>query len=131
LWPAKLLQEYFTALGMKAKLEAGEPKAADLWPAENWWERSGWEEAVVRLAGLYPEDCTPVVDWLIEAQPEVTGQCLARSGAVVSAAIVKRARGAWTPRVTGIAAYSNPAARAAIGRAETCTLSSVMFLFPG
>ena len=113
----QLLQEYFTALGMKAKLEAGELQAAELWPADRWWERSGWEEAAVLLAGLCPEDCSPVVDWLMEAQPEVAGQCLARSGARISEETLERARSAWAPRLIDLDRDPDPAARAAVGRA--------------
>jgi hypothetical protein len=41
--------------------------AAQLWPPERWWERSGWEESAVLLAGLFSDDCTPVIRWLRDA----------------------------------------------------------------
>ncbi len=50
----QLLQEYFTALSLKQRFEQGTLSPAQLWPAERWWARSGWEEAVVLLAGLFP-----------------------------------------------------------------------------
>ncbi len=53
----QLLQEYFTALALRSRIH----DAAALWPSENWWERSGWEESAVRLSGLYAEDCAPNV----------------------------------------------------------------------
>jgi hypothetical protein len=113
----QLLQEYFVALGMQAKLTALELDASELWPQERWWERSGWEEAAVLLAGLYPQDCTAVIDWLLDAQPWVAGQCLARSGARVVPDTLARVRNAWTPRLTDLERDPDPAARAAIGQA--------------
>ena len=56
----QLLQEYFTARGMRARLASGTLHAGELWPAARWWERTGWEEAAVLLAGLHADDCTPV-----------------------------------------------------------------------
>ncbi len=113
----QLLQEYFVALGMQAKIQARELAAADLWPVQRWWQRSGWEEATVLLAGIYPEDCTLIIDWLADAQPWVAGQCLARSGARVPAATLERVRAAWTPRLSDLDRDPDPAARAAIGQA--------------
>ena len=53
----QLLQEYFTALMMREKLEKNELDANSLWPADQFWKPSGWEEATVLLAGLYESDC--------------------------------------------------------------------------
>ncbi|MCX7110024.1 MAG: TIR domain-containing protein [Proteobacteria bacterium] len=57
----QLLQEYFTARVLRSRLERGELPAENLWP--NTWERTGWEESAVLLAGFYADDCTPVIDW--------------------------------------------------------------------
>jgi hypothetical protein len=74
----QLLQEYFTARGMRSRLASGTLPASDLWSAARWWERTGWEESAVLLAGLHADDCTPVVEWLLQAQPEVAAQCILR-----------------------------------------------------
>ena len=78
--------------------------AAQLWPAERWWERSGWEEAAVLLAGLYSDDCTPVLRWLRDAQPEVAAQCVLESGAAIAdrEALFRELHDAWLPRLTDI-----------------------------
>ena len=48
----------------------------------------GWQ--LVLLAGLYNDDCTPVVDWLKDAQPEVAARCIAESGGERPAAATVR-----------------------------------------
>jgi formylglycine-generating enzyme required for sulfatase activity len=113
----QLLQEYFTARGMRARLASATLPASELWPAACWWERTGWEESAVLLAGLYAADCTQVVEWLMQAQPEVAAQCINRSGAQLPDASLLRLRQAWRPRLTNLQDDPEPEARAAIGRA--------------
>jgi formylglycine-generating enzyme required for sulfatase activity len=113
----QLLQEYFTALGMRDRLNEASLEAARLWPTDRWWARSGWEEAAVLLTGLYPEDGTPVLEWLMDANPEVAAQCAERSGTHVPDATLERLREAWLSRLTDLENQPNPAARAAVGRA--------------
>lgn len=114
----QLLQEFFTALGMKNRIDSGELAAEALWPALRWWERSGWEESAVLLAGLYAEDCTPIIRWLINAQPEVAGQCICESGAEISnrQCLFQELQSAWLPRLTDVVHNPEPEARAAVGR---------------
>ncbi|TLD46403.1 MAG: Serine/threonine-protein kinase pkn1 [Accumulibacter sp.] len=113
----QLLQEYFTARGMRSRLASATLPASDLWRVARWWERTGWEESAVLLAGLYAADCTPVVEWLMLAQPEVAAQCILRSGAKLPDASLLRLRQAWRSRLTNIIDDPQPEARAAIGRA--------------
>ena len=113
----QLLQEYFTALELRQRVEAGQLAATTLWPTDRWWQRSGWEETVILLAGLYGADCTPVVRWLADANPEVAAQCIQRSGAHTLDATLEALRAAWLPRLTDLEHDPNPAARAAVGRA--------------
>jgi hypothetical protein len=61
----QLLQEYFTALMMAEKFKQGQLDSAQLWPHDRFWQTSGWEEATVLLTGFYPEDCSPVLRWLL------------------------------------------------------------------
>ena len=118
----QLLQEYFTALSLKQRFEQDTLSPTQLWPAERWWARSGWEEAVVLLAGLFPEDCMPVIRWLADAQPEVAAQCLLESGAEIADrnALFAELRAAWLPRLTDTQREPEPQARAAVGRALGC-----------
>jgi Sulfatase-modifying factor enzyme 1 len=111
----QLLQEYFTARALSARL--GQTPAATLWPPDRWWERNGWEETAVLLAGLNPADCTPVIDWLSEAQPEVAAQCISDGGARVPERFLGELSAAWRARFDGVRREPRPEARAAIGRA--------------
>jgi len=113
----QLFQEYFTARALKARMESME--AAELWPRARWWERSGWEETAVLLAGLHSGDCTQVIRWLAEAQPEVAAQCVLESGAEIGdrPGLLRELQAAWLPRLTDTAREPEPEGRAAIGRA--------------
>ncbi len=113
----QLLQEYFTAKALQNAMER--TPAQELWPPERWWERSGWEEAAVLLAGFHAGDCSKIVRWLAEAQPEVAAQCVAESGASVAneAALFEELQHAWLPRLTDVKREPAPEARAAVGRA--------------
>jgi hypothetical protein len=113
----QLLQEYFTAQALRSKL-AG-TRAEDLWPPERWWERTGWEETAVLLAGFHNDDCSGIVRWLAKAQPEAAAQCILESGAGIAnrEALLLELQSAWLPRLTDIVSEPAPEARAAIGRA--------------
>jgi formylglycine-generating enzyme required for sulfatase activity len=113
----QLLQEYFTAQGLRDRIEDRRLEAAKLW--KNPWERSGWEMATRLLAGLYPDDCTPVLEWLGDAQPEVTADCIQDSGAHTPDPDALRAalKDRWLPRVTDPTREPEPRARAVLGRA--------------
>jgi hypothetical protein len=130
----QLLQEYFTALYLRDRIFVGaNPRvrptaggdmspplplqAADIWKPEAWWERTNWEEAAILLAGLYSDDCTPILNWLADASPEVAALCIARSGATTPDATKIRLRDRWLPRMTDLMRHPDPHARAAIGRA--------------
>lgn len=113
----QLLQEYFTARELKERWKGGRLEASRLWPEDHWWERTGWEESVILLAGLYSADCTAVVDWVAEANPEVAALCVERSGAQVPDETLERLRAAWLPRLTDLQSDPLPEARAAVGRA--------------
>jgi hypothetical protein len=115
----QLLQEYFTAIAMQQRIETEGLVAGKLWPAERWWARSGWEEAAVLLTGLHSDDCTPVIRWLKEAQPEVVAQCILDSGAALAdpETLLRDLHDAWMPRLTDLECEPEPESRAAIGRA--------------
>lgn len=111
----QLLQEYFAAHHLQT-LMAHTP-APVLFPKQNWWELQGWEEALILLAGLYNDDCTPVVDWLKVAQPELTTRCILESGAHCPDTTLEALRALWPPRLTDLKNDPQPKARAAVGRA--------------
>lgn len=102
---------------MDIEFRAGRLKAAGIWPPDRWWERTNWEEATILLAGLYSDDCAPIVEWVAEANPEVAARCVTRSGAGFAEATRERLRSQWIPRLTGLKRDAEPKARAAVGRA--------------
>ena len=113
----QLLQEYFAATKLDEQRKAGKVEASTLWPSDRWWERTGWEETAVLMAGLYSADCTPILQWLHTANPEVAAQCIARSGATTATETREMLRAAWLQRLTDVKREPHPYARAAVGRA--------------
>jgi formylglycine-generating enzyme required for sulfatase activity len=114
----QLLQEYFAANRLKRELEKQTP-AANFFPPDAWWKPTGWEETALLLAGLYNDDCSPVVDWLADAQPQLAVRCMFESGAALAenATEALRLRERWLPRLRDLARDSDAWARAAVGRA--------------
>jgi serine/threonine protein kinase/formylglycine-generating enzyme required for sulfatase activity len=114
----QLLQEYFTAVALEEQL--GKLKESELWPAEKWWERSGWEETAVLLVGL-SKDYEKAIRWLEEAQPEVAAKCLLESGLEwEQQERIKRELKwgeRWRKRMEGPGKEEAPEGRAAVGRA--------------
>ena len=118
----QLLQEFFAAKYMDiAALETGELKATDIWRPERWWQPTNWEEATKFWAGFYLNDCTRIIEWLADAQPELAVECIEKSGAALAEttreATLAGLREKWLPRLTDLQTDPNPQARAAIGRA--------------
>lgn len=115
----QLLQEYFAArcLDVKIRTDAAPFKATDIWLSEHWWKRTNWEEGAILLAGLYSNDCTPVVEWVAKANPEVAAQSVVRSGAALADATRERLRREWIHRLTDLQHDPEPHSRAAVGRA--------------
>ena len=132
----QLLQEYFAARTMRDRIfsvarfgKSSSQKrdlpnratkvlyATDIWPPDRWWQPTNWEEATILLAGLYSDDCTPVLTWVADAQPEVAALCVMESGAHTSDATKLRLRDLWLPRLTDLRHDPDARARAAVGRA--------------
>jgi formylglycine-generating enzyme required for sulfatase activity len=110
----QLLQEFFVARWLNQKMRSGSA-AARFWPADRWWEPQGPEEMAILLAGMYSEDCTPVIDWIAMANPELAGRCVAESGAFTPDRTRNHWRTIWIQRMT---AMDTPlVTRAALGRA--------------
>jgi len=133
----QLLQEYFVARAMRERIwgaeeriqrrpvlsaveagaEAQRLKAEEIWQPDRWWEPTNWEEATILLAGLYSDDCTRVLEWLAEAQPELAARCIVESGAHTPDETKLRLRDRWLPRLTDLRRDPDARARAAVGRA--------------
>jgi hypothetical protein len=91
--------------------------AKDIWKPQNWWQPTNWEEATILLAGLYSDDCTLVLLWLADAQPELAARCIIESGAYTPEATKLRLREKWLPRLTDLKRDPRAHARAAVARA--------------
>lgn len=118
----QLLQEYFLARHMRQRIFEGDGLHIDLipqaiWHTPSWWQPTNWEEATILLAGLYSDDCTPVLEWLADAQPELAARCIAESGAHTPAETKLRLRDRWLPRLTDLKREPDARTRAAVGRA--------------
>jgi hypothetical protein len=136
-FPHQLLQEYFAARAMRERIfdsseifqrrpvlseaEAGADaqrlKATAIWQPQKWWQPTNWEEATILLAGLYSDDCTLVLEWLAEAQPELAARCVVESGTHTPPGTKLRLRDLWLPRLTDVKREPDARARAAVGRA--------------
>ena len=112
----QLLQEFFAAHKLDREMQGGIP-ATEYWPPDRWWEPAGWEETAILLAGLYSDDCTPVLEWLRDANPELAARCVLESGAHTLPATIHKLQPHWLPRLTDIKREPQPQGRAAVGRA--------------
>jgi formylglycine-generating enzyme required for sulfatase activity len=112
----QLLQEYFAAHKLDIEMKSGVP-ATTFWQGENWWQPNQWNETAVLLAGLYSDDTTLVVQWLKDANPELTARCILESGAQTPHATIESLRHDWLPRLKDFERDPKAQAREAIGRA--------------
>ncbi len=113
----QLLQEYFAAKFMDNLFQKEEDPAKKIWRRESWWEPKNLEEPSILLAGFYGNDCTNILNWLSDANPEVAAKCIIRSGAETPESTKDILRKLWVPRLNDLQYEHDPRARAAIGRA--------------
>ena len=111
----QLLQEYFAAHRLQSIM--AHTLASELYPAATWWEPQGWEETLILLAGLYNDDCTPVIEWLQDAQPDIAARCISESGAHCPDTTLEHFRTRWLSHLTDPEQEPDPKARASVGRA--------------
>lgn len=111
----QLLQEYFASEVIGAALDE-KRSPTEFWPAGNWWERQGWEETAIILAGVRG-DPEGVARWIAPAQPEVAYQALTESGLEVNLeSIQPETRTALVASAQTKSGEKNPVARAATYR---------------
>jgi formylglycine-generating enzyme required for sulfatase activity/energy-coupling factor transporter ATP-binding protein EcfA2 len=115
----QLLQEYFAARALDKRIFQNDNplQASDIWTPNKWWQRTNWEEAVILLAGLYSDDCSKVVQWVNQANPEVAALCVINSGASLADATKTKLQKEWIHRLTDTNSDPELKARVAIGRA--------------
>jgi formylglycine-generating enzyme required for sulfatase activity len=73
----QLLQEVFTAREMGRRVKAGE-SLTRYWPADCWWEPSGWEETAILMVGM-EDDATALLGKLKDVNPVLAARCLSDS----------------------------------------------------
>ena len=75
----ELLQEFFIACEIQGKIDRSTSRRK-YFPSKRWWEPTGWEEALLLLAGM-ESDATKIVRWLVPVQPTLAYRCASESGA--------------------------------------------------
>ena len=113
----QLLQEYFTALMMREKLEKVQLDAHSCWPVGQFWEPSGWEEATVLLAGLTAPDCSAVLRWLLPVHPELLARCIREGGVPYDDSVLEELQRYWQGAWLDSKQWPQPEARASLARA--------------
>ena len=113
----QLLQEYFAAQELKARIDLGKITARELWPAQAWWRPSGWEEVARLAAGLYQSELIVFLRWLAHANPRMAAEVAKESGTPYDRAWLRELGALCLPRLTEPKAEPAPEARAALADA--------------
>lgn len=110
----QLLQEFFASWALEQSQINGE-SISRFFPKSEWWVPTGWEEALVLLAGKASKSPAQFLDWIREINPETVVRCIREGGISPSPAYLDGLSRRWQPRMLD-QAESN-LGRAAIGRA--------------
>lgn len=100
----QLLQEYLAAYEIQEDIGRGVP-ATKYFPSERWWEPTGWEEALLLLAGM-ESDATKIVEWLTPVQPTLAYRCATESGATCAEDALQML---FDPQVSSLPVYGEGA----------------------
>lgn len=117
----QLLQEALASRLLLTASASDAHKASEFWPADRWWQRSGWEVVAQIAAEASAADDTALwrlIRWLAQAQPEVACEAWRAAGApAMPQALATDIAREWLPKLTDAQQEPSPLARAAIGRA--------------
>jgi formylglycine-generating enzyme required for sulfatase activity len=83
----QLLQEYFATAEIREDIRRGVP-ATKYFPLGRWWEPTGWEEALLLLAGT-ENNATKIVEWLTPVQPTLAYRCATETGVTCAADVLQ------------------------------------------
>lgn len=111
-----LIQQYFAAIHIWIEKEQGNLHIEDLYPKENWWAKSIWDDVLIMLSGLF-DDSTIVTNWCYSSVPEIAAECILKSNTSVSQKILENYQSDWLVRLNDVQVEPHPYARASIGRA--------------
>lgn len=118
----QLMQEFFAANGLWQLIQSDEIKASELWSAERWWERNGWETTLeILMEGLLATQHVTVLQWLGEANADLASKLWLEAGKPeLLETWLSQYRNDWLPRInnTDLEPCSNArvAAARALGR---------------
>jgi formylglycine-generating enzyme required for sulfatase activity len=109
----QLLQEYFAACEMGQRVASGTVSAV-FWPADHWWEATGWEETVLLAIGK-KEYAEALLGWLVRVNPLLAARCVFEGNPEVEEEKVQSVAHALVPFMTH--AIPVPKVRSKVGRA--------------
>lgn len=115
----QLWQEYFAADGLWHLIQRGDFKAVELWPADRWWKRNGWEVTVeLLMEQLNEPEQVAVLQWLGEANGDLAGKHWVNAGRPeLSNHWLMNYQRLWLSRIDSVELEPHPHARAAAARA--------------
>ena len=116
-----MLQEALAAQVLLTQFSSDGGKAEKFWPAQTWWQRSGWEVVAELAADTYAHDVATLcrlINWLAAANPELAADVwrqVDQPALPETSLLAIKAR--WAPALTDQADQPSAEARAGIGRA--------------
>ncbi|MCB1909753.1 MAG: SUMF1/EgtB/PvdO family nonheme iron enzyme [Rhodocyclaceae bacterium] len=117
----QLLQEYLASHVLIEASRGGRRVAADFWPSDRWWARSGWEVVAEIAAEACAGDVAAtarLVGWLAAANPELASAVWQHVGSPeLAPALLSRIDKQWGHAIDDIERWPDPRPRAAAGRA--------------
>jgi len=115
----QMLQEALAGRALQRSLAEGLP-AVNLWPADRWWRRNGWEiaaELACESLAFEEPSLLRMLEWLATANPDVACEAWQRAGTpALPAPLLETIAARWAESLTSVALEPAPQARAAIGR---------------
>lgn len=96
----QLLQEYFLASFLKSQIEKDQFDPTEINYLNDWSERNNWEESIILLAGLYNEDCSPILNIFKDVNPLITAYCIKYSGSRIPDGLSSRLGQDWSVKLT-------------------------------
>jgi hypothetical protein len=115
----QLLQEYLASRVLLVASQTDPASASRYWPADNWWQGSGWEVvAEIAAESLAADAIEPYIAWLARANPALAAEVWQAQGQPrLSDAIRRAIHDQWFNYLTDIERFPQPRARAAVGTA--------------
>jgi len=112
----QLIQETLAAPGLWQAIQAGNYAASELWPAECWWQRNGWEVTLDLLGeSLDSVEQQQLLQWMADANPDYASALAEQWDVHFDGQFLLKHQTRWLSKITDTAEH--PHARAAAARA--------------